>query len=53
MGVYLLDAANEYPGSFQSSVVISTDKLEREDDEQGEPAASVVPVDETVGVGLR
>ncbi|QDV40886.1 hypothetical protein Enr13x_07220 [Stieleria neptunia] len=35
LGVFLLDAADEDPGSFQSSVVISTDKLEREDDEQG------------------
>lgn len=35
LGVFLLDAADEDPGSFQSSVVISTDKMEREDDEQG------------------
>ncbi|QEF98157.1 hypothetical protein Mal15_22050 [Stieleria maiorica] len=34
-GAYLMDLAESDPGAFQSSVVITTDKLEREPDEDG------------------
>lgn len=35
-GLYLMDLAESDPGAFQSSVVMLTDKLQREPDESGE-----------------